>query len=92
MSSFTRSRLSISADFRSLELNLLRSWSNEHPKIWLSVGIVQSKVVKYSQFHVDNATSQGLKEAGLPIAEFDGGVNIWAASNEDLMSVSPSCN
>ena len=68
------------------------SWSESHPKIWLSIAVVQSKVVKYSQFHVDHNTSQALKAAGLPIAEYDGGVNIWAASNDDLMSVRCSCS
>jgi len=43
--------------------------------------------VKYSQFHVDNATSEGLKAHGLPIAEYDGGVNIWARNMEELMAI-----
>jgi len=62
-------------------------WQHEHPKIWLSVKIVQENVVKYSQFHVDNATSEGLKAHGLPIAEYDGGVNIWARNMEELMAI-----
>ncbi|RDW64248.1 hypothetical protein BP5796_10750 [Coleophoma crateriformis] len=62
-------------------------WSNEHPKIWGSVPIVQAKIVKYSQFHVDAQTTAGLRAAGLPLAEFDGGVEMWADSVEELMAV-----
>jgi hypothetical protein len=36
---------------------------------------------------VDNPTSEGLKAAGLPIAEYDGGVNFWVRSVEDFMAV-----
>ena len=64
------------------------SWSESHPKVWLSVNVVKEKVVKHSQFHVDHATSQALKEAGLPVADYDGGVNIWAANSNDLICVS----
>lgn len=67
--------------------NTLYSWSTSHPKIWLNVAIVQEKVVKYSQFHVDHKTTEGLKAHGLPVSEYDGGVNMWADSVEDLMSV-----
>ncbi len=63
-------------------------WRDSHPKVWLNVEIVEKNVVKYTQFHVDNKTSAGLKAAGLPMAEFDGGVNIWGKSLEDLMAVS----
>ncbi|MCJ1401106.1 hypothetical protein MMC11_004318 [Xylographa trunciseda] len=74
-------------------------WSTSHPKIWLNVKIVQEKVLKYSQvlspkqlhlrelFHVDHDTSAALKAHGLPIVEYDGGVDIWAATTEDLMSI-----
>ncbi|TVY60737.1 hypothetical protein LSUE1_G007921, partial [Lachnellula suecica] len=62
-------------------------WRVEHPKTWLSVRIVRDNVLRYSQFHVDNSTSAGLKAAGLPMAEYDGGVNIYAASVEELMAV-----
>ncbi|MCJ1389885.1 hypothetical protein MMC18_002742 [Xylographa bjoerkii] len=61
-------------------------WSTSHPKIWLSVKVVQEKVLKYSQFHVDHDTSAALREHGLPVVEYDGGVNVWAATTEDLMS------
>lgn len=64
------------------------SWSNSHPKIWLNVAIVQKNIVKYSQFHVDNKTTEGLRAHGLPVSEFDGGVNMWGDSVEDLMAVS----
>ncbi|RDW77000.1 hypothetical protein BP6252_05053 [Coleophoma cylindrospora] len=62
-------------------------WSNEHPKIWGSVPIVQAKIVKYSQFHVDAPTTAALRAAGLPLAEYDGEVEMWADSMEDLMAV-----
>lgn len=49
---------------------------------------MQEKVIKYSQFHVDGDVSDGLRAQGLPVAEYDGGVNIWGKSLEDLMAVS----
>jgi hypothetical protein len=36
---------------------------------------------------VDNPTSVGLKAAGLPVAEYDGGVNFWMRSVEDFVAV-----
>jgi hypothetical protein len=36
---------------------------------------------------VDNPTSEGLKAAGLPVAEYDGGVNLWVRSVEHFMAV-----
>jgi hypothetical protein len=36
---------------------------------------------------VDNPTSEGLKVAGLPVAEYDGGGNFWVRSVEDFMAV-----
>ena len=41
-----------------------------------------------SQFHVNRQVSDALAAQGLPIVEYDGGVNVWAKSFEDLMSVS----
>lgn len=67
----------------------LRSWSVEHPKVWLSVKAVQEKIIKYSQFHIDRAYSDELAKSGLPMAEYDGGAEMWANSKEELMSV---CN
>ena len=49
---------------------------------------MKEKVVRYSQFHIDHKTSEALKAQGLPVAEYDGGVNMWANSVEDLMMVS----
>ncbi|MCJ1472655.1 hypothetical protein MMC13_001304 [Lambiella insularis] len=63
-------------------------WSESHPKAWLSVKVVQEKVIQYSQFHVDHQTTAALRAHDLPFADYDGGVNIWAATVEDLMSVS----
>ncbi|KAH7227137.1 uncharacterized protein BKA55DRAFT_626588 [Fusarium redolens] len=61
-------------------------WSEEHPKIWLSVPIVKEKLVKYSQFHVDEKVD--LSATGLPpVAPFDGAATMWAKSLEDLHAV-----
>jgi hypothetical protein len=62
-------------------------WRDPHPKIWLRADILKKNVIKYSQFHVDQKTSGQLTAAGLPMAEFDGGVNIWGRSLEELMAV-----
>ncbi|KAG7421647.1 hypothetical protein Forpe1208_v001907 [Fusarium oxysporum f. sp. rapae] len=51
------------------------NWSEEHPKIWLSVPIVKEKLVRYSQFHADEKL--GLSATRLPlVAPFDGAVTI----------------
>lgn len=50
--------------------------------------IVKQKVIKYTQFHVDYVTAKALKPQGLPVADYDGGVNIWDETVEELMSVS----
>lgn len=64
------------------------SWSNKHPNIWLNVAVVKTNVTKYSQFHVNNPVTDALKrDHGLPMAEYDGGVNIWGDSLEKLMAV-----
>ena len=63
-------------------------WTESHPKIWLGVKVVQEKVIKYSQFHVDRETTKGLEAHGLPFVHYDGGVNIWTKSVEDMMAVS----
>ncbi|KAI7763132.1 hypothetical protein LZL87_012169 [Fusarium oxysporum] len=63
------------------------NWSEEHPKIWLSVPIVKEKLVKYSQFHADEKL--GLSATRLPlVAPFDGAATMWAKSLEDLHAVS----
>ncbi|EHL02568.1 Dimeric alpha+beta barrel [Glarea lozoyensis ATCC 20868] len=62
-------------------------WSNVHPKIFLGVKIVQEKIIKYAQHHVNNEVSEGLKAAGLPVADYDGCAEIYARSVEELMSV-----
>jgi len=62
-------------------------WSTSHPKIWLSVKVVKEKVVKYSQFHVDRGVMDALAAQGLPVVDYDGGVNVWANSVEDMMSI-----
>lgn len=67
------------------------SWSTEHPKIWLSVPIVSEKIVKYSQFHGDDAYKAHMG-SHLPFASFDGAAEMWAKSYDDLMAVSLSCS
>lgn len=62
-------------------------WSTEHPNIWLSVPIVQGKIVKYSQFHGDHEFKAKMGEH-LPFAKFDGIVEMWAKSYDDLLAVS----
>ena len=65
------------------------SWSTEHPKIWLNVPIVQKNIVKYSQYHADEQVTSALKtEHGLPMASYDGVVEMWGRSVEELMTVS----
>ncbi|KAK2007842.1 hypothetical protein LZ32DRAFT_541178 [Colletotrichum eremochloae] len=63
-----------------------KSWSKKHPEIWLSVPIVREKLLKYSQFHVDDKLD--LAAAGLPpVAPFDGAATMWARSLEDLGAI-----
>ncbi|TVY40592.1 hypothetical protein LSUB1_G003033 [Lachnellula subtilissima] len=64
-----------------------RYWRAEHPKAWLSVAIVKANVLKYSQFHVNNPVTEDLRTKGLPMAGYDGGVNIHAGSVEELVAV-----
>ncbi|KAG4271278.1 hypothetical protein FPRO04_11201 [Fusarium proliferatum] len=62
------------------------TWSEEHPKIWLSVPIVKQNLVKYSQFHADKKLD--LSGTGMPpVAPFDGAATMWAKSLEDLHAV-----
>ena len=42
------------------------------------------------QFHINRQVTDALAAQGLPVAEYDGGVNVWANSVEDLMAVSPN--
>ena len=74
---------------RNSPLTIYYSWSTEHPKIWLSVPIVREKIVKYSQFHVDDAFRSKMGPT-LPFATFDGAAEMWAKSYDDLMAVSRS--
>jgi len=51
------------------------------------VPIVKEKLVKFSQFHIDRGVSDTLAQAGLPVSEYDGEVNLWFASLEDVMTM-----
>ncbi|CVL03257.1 uncharacterized protein FPRN_00050 [Fusarium proliferatum] len=62
------------------------TWSEEHPKIWLSVPIVKQNLGKYSQFHADKKLD--LSGTGMPpVAPFDGAAIMWAKSLADLHSI-----
>ncbi|KAI6084132.1 hypothetical protein F4821DRAFT_262180 [Hypoxylon rubiginosum] len=60
-------------------------WSGPHVKIFESVPIVRQNIVKYSQFHSN--VSVNLPQLGFTPAGYDGGVNLWARSLEDLEAV-----
>ncbi|EXJ90089.1 hypothetical protein A1O3_03158 [Capronia epimyces CBS 606.96] len=62
-------------------------WEGPHAELFLKCPIVKEKVIKYSQFHINQTVSASLTAAGLPMSEFDGEVNIWGASLEDLMAM-----
>ncbi|KAK5676904.1 hypothetical protein LTS10_010668 [Elasticomyces elasticus] len=62
-------------------------WSDSHPSTFLSVPIVQEKLIKYQQFHASHPFSAGLKTHGLPVADYDGGAEFWAETYEDMMAV-----
>ncbi|KAK3646002.1 hypothetical protein LTR56_008880 [Elasticomyces elasticus] len=61
--------------------------SDSHPSTFLSVPIVQEKLIKYQQFHASHPFSAGLKTHGLPVADYDGGAEFWAETYEDMMAV-----
>jgi hypothetical protein len=48
---------------------------------------VQEKIVKYSQFHANEAVRSAYGSA-MPLASYDGAAEMWAASMEDLLEVS----
>jgi hypothetical protein len=55
------------------------------------VPIVREKIVKYSQFHVNDALRARLADH-LPFAQYDGAAEMWAKSYDDLMEVKcPAC-
>ncbi|KAH7311289.1 hypothetical protein B0I35DRAFT_481274 [Stachybotrys elegans] len=64
-------------------------WSKKHPDIWLSVPIVQEKIIKYSQFHGDNSL-RAAYGSHVPFASYDGAAEMWAASVEDLLELGNS--
>jgi hypothetical protein len=53
------------------------------------VPIVREKIVKYSQFHANEAI-RAAYGAHMPLASYDGAAEMWAKSAEDLAAVSNS--
>lgn len=49
--------------------------------------IVREKIVKYSQFHVNDKFRTQMAGSNLPFAAYDGAAEMWAHSYEDLMAV-----
>lgn len=64
-----------------------RAQSEQHASIFLSVPIVRANLTRYSQFHIDAPFASSLSQAGIPIAEYDGGAEFWAESYEAAMAV-----
>ncbi|OIW22638.1 hypothetical protein CONLIGDRAFT_638240 [Coniochaeta ligniaria NRRL 30616] len=62
-------------------------WEGPHADIFLNVPIVKEKVLKFSQFHTNRDVSIKFAALGFPISEFDGGVDIWVASVEDMVAI-----
>jgi hypothetical protein len=62
-------------------------WDEKHPSVFLSVPIVKKNLTKYQQFHVDPAVAEPLRQAGMPVAAYDGATEFWAESYEALMAV-----
>ncbi|KAI1776765.1 hypothetical protein F4818DRAFT_359052 [Hypoxylon cercidicola] len=60
-------------------------WSGPHVELFRSVPIVRQNIVKYSQFHSNESVD--LTQYGFTPAGFDGGVNLYARSLEDLLAV-----
>lgn len=42
-------------------------------------------LVEYMQYHVDYTTSAALRAHGLPVSNYDGGVETWGRSVDDIM-------
>ncbi|XXH05696.1 hypothetical protein Hte_012131 [Hypoxylon texense] len=60
-------------------------WSGPHVEIFHSVPIVRQNIVKYAQFHSNESVD--LTQYGLTPAGYDGGVDLWTRSLDDLLAV-----
>ncbi|ORY26047.1 hypothetical protein BCR39DRAFT_542355 [Naematelia encephala] len=59
-------------------------WEGTHANIFLDCPVIKDKVVKFTQFHFDRTLSATLAAQGTPILDFDGQVDIYTATFEDL--------
>jgi len=62
-------------------------WVETHANLLLSVPIVQKNLLKYEQAHANDAIAQNLRQAGLPISEWDGMAVFEAESYDKIMEV-----
>ncbi|KIJ07261.1 hypothetical protein PAXINDRAFT_140119 [Paxillus involutus ATCC 200175] len=62
-------------------------WLNEHPKLFNSLEIAKSNILKYEQAHANEAVNQAIAQSGLTVSPFDAQVTIEAATFEALMAV-----
>ncbi|EJD35555.1 hypothetical protein AURDEDRAFT_175353 [Auricularia subglabra TFB-10046 SS5] len=62
-------------------------WSEDHARILLAVPIVKEKIVKYVQYHANTEQMAAMAATGGAVAQWDGIVEFWARSMEDLVAV-----
>ncbi|KAF9237073.1 hypothetical protein BU15DRAFT_49272 [Melanogaster broomeanus] len=62
-------------------------WLNEYFKLFNSLDIVKSNILKYEQAHANEVINKAIAEVGLPVAPFDAQATIEAATFEALMAV-----
>ncbi|KAF9225162.1 hypothetical protein BS17DRAFT_654546, partial [Gyrodon lividus] len=62
-------------------------WLNEHPKLFNSLDIAKSNILKYEQAHANEVVNQAIAEVGLTVSPFDAQATIEAATFEALMAV-----
>lgn len=61
-------------------------WSEEHPKAVMSIDCVKNTVVKYVQYHADDAKMKALA-AVTNTMPWDGAAEFWAHSLEDIVAI-----
>lgn len=64
-----------------------RYWSGEHAQLVLSMPIVKEKLVKYVQYHANPEQMAALAASGSNVSQWDGIVEFWVRSFEDLAAV-----